>query len=360
MLLCNLSILLAAFPALCFAYSSRFGPKTTAKQIVDATVGPESLVGKTAIITGANSGIGLEAAKSLVYAGCNVVMAVRDKAKGEAAIADYIVQEVGPSKYSIDTEIAKSRIRVEECDLNSLASVKAFADRVKGQEGMNIDYLINNAGIMATPSLEFTEDGLEKQIGVNHFAHAYLTGELYNKITSQSTPSRIINVASTAHFFGNMDYNDINYEKGRMYTPWGSYGQSKLANILYTKGLVQKLKSDGFSEKVSAVSLHPGVIRTNLWRETPLKIPFIGKLSSAIGFMDKTIPQGASTTLWCALSDRVTTPQYQGAWCSDCISAKPSDEACAQENIDKLMKVTEETLAEKTESISAVQEAVSA
>lgn len=348
-------LLLFIMPALFFAYSSSFGPKTTAKQIVDNTVGAESLLGKTAIITGSNSGIGLETAKSLVYGGCNVVMAVRDKAKGEAAIAEYIIKAVGASNYAIDEEVAKARIRVEECDLNSLASVKAFADRVKDQEGMSIDYLINNAGIMATPQLEFTEDGLEKQIGVNHFAHAYLTNELYEKLTNQSQ-CRIINVASTAHFFGKMDYNDINYQKGRMYTPWGSYGQSKLANILFSKGLAQKLQSDGYGNKVSVVSVHPGVIRTNLWRETPIKIPFIGKITDAIGFMDKSIPQGASTTLWCALSDRVTTPEYQGAWCSDCISAKPSDEACSQENIDKLMKVTEDLLSEKTEGSQALQE----
>ena len=109
---------------------------------------------------------------------------------------------------------------------------------------------------------------------------------------SQEEKARIVTVASSAHAFGKIELEDLHYNSSRRaYTPWGAYGQSKLANVLFAKGLAMKLKKDGFADKVTSLSLHPGVIRTNLWRYTPINFGPFGALSNLIGFIDKTIPQ---------------------------------------------------------------------
>ena len=111
-----------------------------------------------------------------------------------------------------------------------------------------------NAGIMALPTKETTEDGFEKRIGVNHMGNAYLVGLLQGLMPKQSTPSRIVSQSSTAHFFGKIDVNDLHFSAGRPYSEWGAYAQSKLANLLYAKALSEKL----IGSSVTAVSVHPG------------------------------------------------------------------------------------------------------
>lgn len=117
---------------------------------------------------------------------------------------------------------------------------------------------------MALPTCEFTRDGFEKQIGVNHFGHAYLTSLLLPLLKNQKTDSRIVILTSTAHSMGSVIPTDLHFKNGRKYTPWGAYGQSKLANLLYAKSLADKLKGTN----CTAVSVHPGVISTGLWKSS--------------------------------------------------------------------------------------------
>ena len=192
----------------------------------------------------------METCKALSSAGAKVFLCSRSVAAGEKAVTEEVAQ-TGLGGYIGEP----SQIIVKELDLNSLKSVKRFAEDFLRTES-RLDLLVLNAGIMATPSLQRTEDGFEKQIGVNHMGHAYLTSLLKNVMTAQSTPSRIVSLASSAHAFGGVDTDDLHYKKGRMYTPWGSYGQSKLANLLFAKSLGDKLKGTS----VTALSVHPGEI----------------------------------------------------------------------------------------------------
>ena len=142
---------------------------------------------------------------------------------------------------------------------------------------------------------------------------------LYPRLVAGGAKARVVTLASTAHTFGAIDLDDLHYGKGRTYAPWAAYGQSKLANILFAKGLANRLKADGHADKVTSVSLHPGVIRTNLWKETPVKIGIVAWLSDRL-IMDKSIPQGAATTIWAALAPNVDSLP-QGSYLSDCAVA---------------------------------------
>ncbi|KRT85786.1 dehydrogenase, partial [Oryctes borbonicus] len=230
------------------------------------------LDGKTAIITGCNTGIGKETAKDLYKRGAYVVMACRNVEKAEEAAKDIIdsckdLENLG-------------KLAVVELNLCSLKSVKDCCNKLV-QKHERIDLLINNAGIMMCP-FEKTEDGFEIQFGTNHLAHFYLTLLLLPTII-KSAPARIVNVSSALHggkngrlsnfrlyyspFFivtGNMEFNDLNWEK-RDYSSLYAYQQSKQANILFTKELNRRLKEANI-EGVSVYTLHPGAIATDLQR----------------------------------------------------------------------------------------------
>lgn len=227
---------------------------------------------------GGNSGIGLEACKVLAYCGCKVYLCSRSISNGEAAIEKEIKQE-GEGKYVVQDT---SNIFVKQLDLNSLASVKALADDLNNSLD-RIDYLILNAGIMALPALERTADGLEKQIGVNHFGHFYLTQLLLPKMKKQTFPSRIVSLSSTAKDMSNLHAKDLQY-KERTYKSWEAYGNSKLANFLYARTLAAQLKDT----PIRVASVHPGVIKTNLWAAS--SSTWISWLLSSF-FTDKNIPQ---------------------------------------------------------------------
>lgn len=320
------------------------GPKTTSRQVITAFgSGKAGSTPRTALITGASSGIGLQLAVDLADCGFNVIAGVRDVERGREAIRSF-VEESSQSGGPIE-----ERIDVRKCDLSSLSSVEKFAKEVlTDYEKTPLDFVVYNAGVMATPKLSYTEDGFEKQIGVNHFGHAYLNQFLYEKLCKQDSKSRVVTLSSSAHGFGSIDLDNLHYRSsGRAYTPWGAYGQSKLANLLFAKGLANKLNEDGHASKITSVSLHPGVIRTNLWRETPIKFGLFGALSDAVGFMDKTIAQGAATSAWAMLSPRIDleAPSFQGAYLSDCGPAKPTNkQAYDDELIKKFWKRTEEEL----------------
>jgi len=231
-----------------------------------------SLEHRTFVVTGANSGIGLVAARALGRAGARVVLAVRDTAKGEQAAASI----EGPAE-------------VRQLDLADLASVRAFADTWDG----DIDVLVNNAGVMAVPERR-TKDGFELQIGTNHLGHFALTNLLLPRIAD-----RVVTVASGAHRFGSIRLDDLNWEHGG-YHRWRAYGQSKLANLLFTSELQRRLDATGSS--VRAVAAHPGYAATNLQNRTEnlLQNTVMAILNRVIAQSDE---MGALPTLYAATQD---------------------------------------------------------
>src|SRR3954470_23418289 len=181
--------------------------------------------GRIAVVTGANSGLGLVAARELARHGALVVMACRNLDKGRAAQAEVAATASGPKP------------ELEELDLASLASVRAFAERFRqGQE--HLDLLINNAGVMAPPRKR-TADGFELQFGTNHLGHFALTNLLLPLMTD-----RVVTVSSAAHRLGTIRLDDLNWER-RRYRRWAAYGQSKLANLLFTLELDRRLAVEG-------------------------------------------------------------------------------------------------------------------
>jgi NAD(P)-dependent dehydrogenase (short-subunit alcohol dehydrogenase family) len=192
------------------------------------------LSGRRAIVTGANSGIGRATARALAAAGAHVVLAVRTLDKGLAAAASM-----------------PGETEVRQLDLASLESIRTFADTWQGP----IDLLVNNAGVMAPP-LTRTADGFELQFGTNHLGHFALSNLLLEHVTG-----RVVTVSSTGHRFGRIDFSDLNWER-KPYSPWRAYGQSKLANLLFTAELQRRLTSVGST--VIAAAAHPGYAATNL------------------------------------------------------------------------------------------------
>jgi NAD(P)-dependent dehydrogenase (short-subunit alcohol dehydrogenase family) len=199
----------------------------------------------------------LETCKALASAGARVILCSRSVPGGEAAVKAELASR-GHGGYVVDT----SNVVVKALDLNSLPSIKAFADDFSVTED-RLDFLILNAGIMALPRLERTDAGFERQIGVNHFGHAYLVQQLQNKmLATPDTSGRVVVLSSVAHTMGSVVPSDLHYKNGRRYAGWEAYGQSKLANLLFAKGLAHQLRGT----PITAVSVHPGVIRTNLWK----------------------------------------------------------------------------------------------
>jgi NAD(P)-dependent dehydrogenase (short-subunit alcohol dehydrogenase family) len=230
------------------------------------------MTGRTAIVTGANSGIGRAAAAALAGAGARVVLAVRSTEKGREAAA----------KMTGQTE-------VRPLDLADLASVREFASGWEGE----IDLLINNAGVMVPP-LSRTADGFELQFGTNHLGHFALTNLLLERVTG-----RVVTVSSTAHRMGAIDFDDLNWER-RSYSRWRAYGQSKLANLLFTAELQRRLTDAG--SPVLATAAHPGYAATNLqfhsgWRSMDL----INRLGNAV--LAQSEEGGALPTLFAATAD---------------------------------------------------------
>lgn len=208
-----------------------------------------SLQDKIIIVTGANSGIGLEATKIFLEKGAHVIMACRNLEKSEVVRRELIT--VNPT-YKLD---------LLELNLSSFSSIKSFSDEVLSSYP-RVDILLNNAGVMTTP-YRSTEDGLEQQIGINHFGHFYLTMLLLEHI-NKTKDSRVVNIASIAHKFGNLDPSSFYFEEGRKYSKTKAYSQSKLANLLFTYQLKNYLLDNNM--QVSVLAAHPGVSRTNLGR----------------------------------------------------------------------------------------------
>lgn len=202
--------------------------------------------GKAFVITGANSGIGFEAARLLAARGARVILACRNELRGTKARDDIRGAHPGAT------------VDVGLLDLASLASIRTFADSLLSV-GTPIDGLINNAGVMALPRRAETADGFEMQFGTNHLGHFALTGLVLPLMLAAEDP-RVVNVSSNAHRFGRIDFNDL--QSARHYRRLGAYGQSKLANLLFTMELQRRFDRAGIEAR--AIACHPGYAATNL------------------------------------------------------------------------------------------------
>ncbi len=206
--------------------------------------------GKSVLITGANSGLGFEAAQLLAAKGARVILAVRDAAKGERAAA------------AIRGRVPAAELAVLPLDLASLASIRSAAAGVLRSYD-RLDMLINNAGVMAIPR-RLTADGFEMQFGVNHLGHFALTGLLL-PLLLRAPAARVVTVSSGAHVLGRINFEDLHGE--RRYHPWAAYAQSKLANLLFAYELQRRLAAAGC--RMISVAAHPGYAATNLQRVGP-------------------------------------------------------------------------------------------
>ena len=205
------------------------------------------LTGKVIIVTGANSGIGFEAAREFARKGAQVVLACRNLEKAQAALE------------RITAELPDAQAEIMQLDLASQSSVHQFAQEFQARYD-RLDVLVNNAGIMMVP-YGTTEDGFERQLGTNHLGHFALTGLLIDLLLK--TPgSRVVNVSSGAHRMGAMDFDNLHYEGGVGYSSTGAYGRSKLANLLFTYELQRRYAANGVD--AIAAAAHPGVSDTNL------------------------------------------------------------------------------------------------
>lgn len=249
-------------------------------------------------MTGANTGIGKETAKELARRGARVIMACRDMAKGEQAARD------------IMREVKGAKIITRPLDLADTKSICQFAESIYLTE-KSLHYLINNAAVAVCP-YSTTVDGFEMQFGVNHLGHFFLTFLLVD-LLKHSAPSRVINVASSGHAMGKIQFEDLFSEKG--YHPVKAYVQSKLANVLFTRELAKRAEALG----VSSYAVDPGMVNTELFRYTSQPVQDMIKRFS---FFIKTPAEGARTIIYC-----IVTPDKHlitGGYYKDCAKAATS------------------------------------
>ncbi len=242
--------------------------------------------GRTAIVTGANSGIGFEAARELAKKGARVVLACRSEAKGNDAVQRIL--EPYPT----------ASVELMLLDLSSQASVERFAEEVAGNF-QHLDLLINNAGVMVPPFTK-TEDGFELQLGTNHFGHFALTARLLPLFQDQPG-ARVVSISSLAHKTGKIDFDNLHAEKG--YREWSAYSQSKLANLMFTFELERRLRAA--TAEAIAVAAHPG------WTATELQ-----RTAAAANFLNRFVAMeplgGALPTLMAATDPGIRGGEYIG------------------------------------------------
>ncbi len=248
--------------------------------------------GRTAVVTGANSGLGLVTARELARAGASVVMACRNLDKGHAAVE------------AIRSEAPEAQVQLDELDLASLASVRSFADRYTATHD-GLDLLINNAGVMAPPR-RLTADGFELQFGTNHLGHFALTGLLLPKLEGRED-ARVVTQSSTAHRTGRIAFDNLNGD--RHYFRWRAYGQSKLANLLFALELDRRLRASGST--VKSLAAHPGYAATNLQSAAaPLVDRLVMKVANAV--IAQSDEMGALPTLYAATEPGLEGGTYVG------------------------------------------------
>ena len=259
------------------------------------------LSGRFAVVTGANSGLGFGLAKSLAGAGADVVMAIRSRAKGEAAIAE------------IRRKLPSAKLTIRQLDLASLKSVAGLADELAA-EGRPIDILINNAGVMTPPQRQETDDNFELQLGANHLGHFALTGRLLPLLRA-AEGARVVTVSSIAAGQRNLDFDDANAQHG--YKPMRSYGMAKLAQLMFAVELDRRSRRGGWGLMSNAA--HPGLSKTNLLsgasygREKPtLQARFTQLTWWLLPFMWLDVDEGIKPTLYAAVSPDAEGGKYYG------------------------------------------------
>jgi NAD(P)-dependent dehydrogenase (short-subunit alcohol dehydrogenase family) len=259
------------------------------------------LTGKRAVVTGANSGLGLELTRRLAKAGAAVTLAVRDRAKGEAAIA------------RLTAEIPDARLSVRLIDLTSLALVRAFADSMLS-DGHPIDILINNAGIMMPPKREVTADGFELQFEANYLGHFALTAQLLPLLRAPGS-ARVVNLSSIYARAGRLDWDDLQSEKS--YRPGRTYGLTKLAMLMFARELNRRSADAGWG--ILAAAAHPGATITNLQVTGPMRGHRDDGMRARINRLQYRVPglyqnadQGILPALFAATSPDAAGGAYYG------------------------------------------------
>jgi NAD(P)-dependent dehydrogenase (short-subunit alcohol dehydrogenase family) len=256
--------------------------------------------GRRAIVTGANTGLGYQTALALAAAGAEVVMAVRDLDRGQAAAQ------------RIRDEVVDAKLRIIHLDLADLRSVHDFA--VTEAATGPVDLLVNNAGLMLVPSRVLTRDGFESQMGVNHLGHFALTAALADRLAS-SAPARVVTVASDAHYSApGIDFGALQ-RPARGITGLREYAVSKLCNVLFAQELARRTAGTA----VRSYALHPGVVASDMWRRVPWPVrPLITRRML-------TVEEGAATSLYCATSSEVAGDS--GLFYDSCAPREPSPAA---------------------------------
>ena len=252
------------------------------------------LSGKVAIVTGANSGIGWDTAVALAEKGATVIMACRNLVKSQAALD------------ALKARVPNADVELMQLDLASQESVRQFADEFKAKYD-RLDLLINNAGIMMVPYAR-TVDGFESQFGTNHLGHFALTGLLLDRILA--TPgTRVVNVSSGAHRMGSMNFDNLMYANGEGYSSSRAYGQSKLANLLFTYELQRRFEATGVDAE--ALAAHPGGSNTNLQDEISERW-YIKPLLPFMRMMMQDSAMGALPTIRASVDPNARGGQYYG------------------------------------------------
>lgn len=250
------------------------------------------LSGKTAVVTGGNSGVGFETALELARHGATTIIACRSASRGEPALRR--IKEAAPA----------SQTELMILDLGDLASINAFAERFMDAHE-KLDLLVNNAGIMATP-YRTTKDGFESQLGTNHLGHFALTAKLMPSI-SAAPSARIVNVSSVGHRSGDIDFDALLLDRSN-YKRWRAYYRSKLANLLFTYEMHRRLECAQIGN-ISSLAAHPGVARTNLAQG----MGFVGTLLKPIAFLFvQSAQMGALPILRAATDTNAQSGQYYG------------------------------------------------
>ncbi|WP_293030164.1 oxidoreductase [Natronococcus sp.] len=275
--------------------------------------------GRTIVVTGANSGIGLETTRELARNGATVIMACRSIDRGEQAARD------------VRRDAPDADLRVEECDLGDLESVHRFADRL---DDVEIDVLINNAGVMAIPRSE-TADGFETQFGVNHLGHFALTGlVLENLATDGDEPARVVTVSSAVHERGRIRFEDLHGE--RSYDEWEAYAQSKLANVLFAYELERRFLTAGLN--ADSMAVHPGYANTNLQYRGPEQRGSRLRMA-AMKLMNAVVAQpsatGALPTLYAATAPEAEGGAYYGPSGLASVRGTPERQASSDRSYDE-------------------------
>lgn len=283
-------------------------------------VGMETLKGKIAIVTGANSGMGLATTKALSDKGATVIMLCRSEERGKAAIARL-------------TENRERSLDLILCDLGDYESIRIFVMRVK-EKYTQVDILVNNAGFISLDRQE-TKEGVERQFGINHLGHFLLTTQL---IDMMKPGSRIVVVASGAHKVGKIHFDDINLKKH--FNVITAYSQSKLANVLFTREMARRLKK----RRISVNCCHPGAVATNIGidRETGFGKTITGMLKPFF----QTPAEGARTAIYLATSDEVSN--ITGGYFYRCRIAKSSKQSKSRKLAKRLYDLSKEMVSGRT------------